>query len=80
MANDYIAVPQSKPGIYEVSGLTGTLGSVAALLSHFTYYKIHDNMDALARLGDMEVKHQGKKRSVKTEPAKKKKKGAPLPT
>lgn len=74
MANDYIAVPQSKPGIYEVSGLTGTLGSVAALLSHFTYYKIHDNMDALARLGDMEVKHQHKAGSAKTVAAEEKKK------
>lgn len=40
--------------------------SVSALLAPFADCVIHDALDILAQLGDMEVKHQSKVRSVQT--------------
>lgn len=45
--------------------------------SRVTDHSIHDATDALDRLGDGEVKCHCKVRSVKTVPAKEKKKGGP---
>lgn len=57
---------QGMKDIRLTNGLAGTFGSVAALLAPFTDHLIHSAIDALARMGDMEVKDQDKVRSVKT--------------
>lgn len=49
-----------------VNELAGTFGSMAALLASFTDRLIHNAADAVARLGDLKIKHHSKARSVKT--------------
>lgn len=51
-----------------MSGLGGMFKSVAALLAllaPFTDHPVHDAVDALTRLEDVEVKCQGKARAIK---------------